>query len=294
MTTTSRIWLILAILTVGDIVWCRALGIRVADWQPFVAITVAVFCIIVVLRRNEIGERTVAMAEWTLLWIVFSVAGALLTYAAAAQGGPLYDAQFAALDAALGFDWSRWHDVVAAHPALWLPFAAAYTSLFPQALFTVCRFSGRDAEARNAELLVNASVALLVTTALFCLFPTLGPCADQPACQDAYIDDLVGLRSGKLPSLDIIVLKGVIAFPSFHAVLAVLFTYAHRRSASFIPVAAFNGLMLLSVPSEGGHYLVDVFGGIAVGGMTILALRVLPARVPALAPAEPAAPARSS
>ena len=50
-------------------------------------------------------------------------------------------------------------------------------------------------------------------------------------------------------------------------------------------MAALNALMLLSIPSEGGHYLVDVLGGIAVGGLAILMTRVLPARAPVLAPA---------
>jgi membrane-associated phospholipid phosphatase len=68
-------------------------------------------------------------------------------------------------------------------------------------------------------------------------------------------------------------------------VLATLFTYAHRHSPTFLPVAAFNALMVLAIPSEGGHYLVDIIGGLAVGGVTILATRVLPARTPALAPA---------
>jgi membrane-associated phospholipid phosphatase len=128
-------------------------------------------------------------------------------------------------------------------------------------------------------------IGLLLTTALFFLFPTLGPCVSVPACHDAYIDDLVGLRHGTLPSLDIMLLKGVIAFPSFHAVLALLFTYAHRGSQLVLPVAAFNALMLLSIPSEGGHYLVDVLGGVAVGGLAILMTRVLPAHVPVWAPA---------
>jgi len=80
-------------------------------------------------------------------------------------------------------------------------------------------------------------------------------------------------------------MKGVIAFPSFHAVLAVLFTYAHRHSATFAPMAALNAVMLVSIPSEGGHYLVDVFGGIAVAIVAILAVRAVPARARALASA---------
>jgi len=213
------------------------------------------------------------------------VAGAVMTYLAAAQDGAVYDARLALLDAQLGFRWSGWLAFVAARPLLKSVFAVAYGSLLPQVLFSVFWFSFRRSAHRNAELLTNATLALLLTTAVFFLFPALGPCVGVPACHDAYIEDLVGLRHGNLPSLDMMLLKGVIAFPSFHAVLATLFTYAHRRSPTFLPIAAFNALMLLAIPSEGGHYLVDIIGGVVVGGVAILATSVLPPRVPALAPA---------
>lgn len=193
---------------------------------------------------------------------------------------PLYDLNLAALDGKPGFDWRGWYDIVAGHPILRLPFAAAYRSLFWQISFSMLWLWWLRWDQRQAELLTNVTVGLLLTTMVFCLFPTLGPCIGMPECQDAYLQDLLGLRNGSLPSIDVM----VIAFPSYHAVLAVLFTYAHRRSASFLPVAVFNLVMLVSIPSEGGHYLVDVIGGIAIGGFTILATRVLPSREPALAP----------
>ena len=208
-----------------------------------------------------------------------------MTYLAAAGGGPLYDSNLAAIDAGLGFDARAWFAIVNAHPLLRLPLTLAYKSLFPQISFSVLWFWLLGWEHRNAELLTNVTVGLLLTTAVFCLYPTLGPCVGVPDFSDAYLQDLIGLRNGSLPSIDVMVLKGVIAFPSFHAVFAVLFTYAHRYSASFPVMAAVNLVMLISIPSEGGHYLVDVAGGLIIGGLAIVATRVLPAREPALAPA---------
>ena len=180
---------------------------------------------------------------------------------------------------------SGWLSYVDNHPLLKFVFVVSYGSLLPQVLFSVWWFSFLRWDQRNAELLTNAMFALLLTTAVFFLLPALGPCVGAPACHDAYVEDLVGLRHGNLPSLDMMLLKGVIAFPSFHAVLAMLFTYAHRRAPTFLPMAVFNGLMLLAIPSEGGHYLVDIIGGVVVGGVAILATSVLPPRVPVLAPA---------
>jgi hypothetical protein len=282
---STRVWLLLGIVSFGDFVWCASLGMGLSHWWPLALVAVALMTLTLACRLTRIGPRLGATAEWILLWLIFSVAGAVMTYLAAAQDGAVYDARLTLLDAELGFRWSGWLAYVENHPLLKFAFAVAYGSLLPQVLFSVWWFSFLRWDQRNAELLTNAMLALLLTAAVFFLVPALGPCVGAPACHDAYVEDLVGLRHGNLPSLDMMLLKGVIAFPSFHAVLAMLFTYAHRRAPTFLPMAGFNGLMLLAIPSEGGHYLVDIIGGIVVGGVAILATSVLPPRVPVLAPA---------
>jgi hypothetical protein len=275
----------LLLLSFGDIVWAAERSITVSDWWPVIVVGAALLGIAIGHRRFGMTPRLAELAEWTLLWIIFSVSGALLTYLAAASGGQLYDADIAAIDAHLGFDARAWFGVVNAHPLLRLPLTLAYNSLTAQIVCSVLWLWLLDWHHRNAELLTNVTVGLLLTTAVFCLYPTLGPCVGVPDFSDAYIQDLIGLRNGSLPSVDVMVLKGVIAFPSFHAVFAVLFTYAHRRSASFPVVAAVNLVMLISIPSEGGHYLIDIAGGLIIGGLAIVAVRFLPSHQPALAPA---------
>jgi hypothetical protein len=282
---STRVWLLMAGLSGCDFLWCAALKIGLSHWWPLALASLALLGLTLGCRLSATAPRIAAIAEWILLWLIFSVAGALLTYLAAAQDGPVYDARLALADAKLGFHWAGWLDFVMAHPSLKLVLAVPYRSLVAQVVLSVLWLSWRRCDDRNAELLINTALALLMTTTVFFLFPTLGPCVGMPACQDAYVEDLVGLRHGSLPSLDLMLLKGVIPFPSFHAVFAILFTYAHRGSRLFVPVAVFNALMLLSIPSEGGHYLVDVLGGVTVGGLAIVMTRVLPARAPGLATA---------
>jgi membrane-associated phospholipid phosphatase len=282
---SARVWLLLAGLSACDVLWCATLRMGLSHWGPMALASLALLGLTLGCRLSGAGPRIAAIAEWILLWLIFSVAGALLTYLAAAQDGPVYDGRLAMADAALGFRFAAWFDFIASYPVIQFAFAVAYRSLPAQIVLSVLWLSWSGRDDRNAELLINTTLALMMTTAVFFIFPTLGPCVDVPACHDAYIEDLVGLRHGTLPSLDIMLLKGVIAFPSFHAVLAVLFTYAHRGSPIFLPVAVLNALMLLSAPSEGGHYLVDVLGGVTVGGLAILMTRALPARAPILAPA---------
>ncbi len=79
-------------------------------------------------RGSGLRRRIGAVAEWGVFRLVFSIAGAILTYLAAARNGPLYDAQLAAADAALGWaalgwaalgcDWTAWYGFVRSHPVL--------------------------------------------------------------------------------------------------------------------------------------------------------------------------------
>jgi hypothetical protein len=69
-------------------------------------------------------------------------------------------------------------------------------------------------------------------------------------------------------------MEGIITWPSFHAVFAVLTPYVHRPPMrTFVPVAAVNVLMLIAIPTNGCHYLVDVLAGLALAFMSIMVVR---------------------
>jgi membrane-associated phospholipid phosphatase len=269
------LWTALAALAVVDLESCHALGLSFANWLPFLSATGAIAALGLVYGLTGRSARIAGMANGVLLWMVFSLLASILTYAAAGLGGSLYDNGLADGDAALGFNWLAWYDFVAGHPMLQLTLWFAYASLLPQILLSVFWFSLAGWEHRNAELLINAALALFLTTLLFHLFPALGPGSGMASFREAYIDELVSLRSGSLPLVNVMHLKGLIAFPSYHAVLAILFAYAYRGSWLFIPVALLNAVMLVSLPSGGGHYFIDVLAGAAVAVVTILATSAL-------------------
>jgi hypothetical protein len=269
------LWTALAALAAVDALACRALGLHFTNWLPFVAAAGAIGAVALIYGLSGRDSRIAGMAQGVLLSMLFSLLGAILTYAAAVQAGPLYDNQLAAADAALGFDWAAWYGFVSAHPPLQWLLALAYMSLLPQILLSVFWFALTEREHRTIELLANFTLAILLTAVLFHLVPALGPCAGVPRFREAYVDQLALLRRGAWPALDLMHLKGVVAFPSFHTVLAVLFAYAHRGTRLFLPLALLNGLMLVSIPSEGGHYLVDAIAGVAIAAIAILGTRAL-------------------
>jgi len=67
-------------------------------------------------------------------------------------------------------------------------------------------------------------------------------------------------------------MQGIVTMPSYHTVMAVLFTYAFRGTGLIgYAIAALNMIMLLSIPPIGGHYLVDMLAG---GTLALAAIAV--------------------
>ena len=86
------------------------------------------------------------------MWLDFVNAGTVLIYLAAACGGPTHDAALAAIDAALGFDWTRWYNFLAPYRDLRFVLWLGYLSLFPQILVSIFWFSCHDLDYFNYEL----------------------------------------------------------------------------------------------------------------------------------------------
>ncbi len=65
-------------------------------------------------------------------------------------------------------------------------------------------------------------------------------------------------------------LRGIVGFPSYHTLQALVLTWYARGLPLFRwPAILVNFAVLLAIPVHGGHHLVDMFGGAAV---TVLAV----------------------
>lgn len=64
---------------------------------------------------------------------------------------------------------------------------------------------------------------------------------------------------------------GLIAFPSFHVVWAILLTYAcKKQKIIFYPLMAYNSILIVSTVFLGWHYATDVIGGFALAAAALL------------------------
>jgi hypothetical protein len=270
-------WLVIAFLVVLDGLGLAHYGMRltlagVASGAGALVVFAAIAAIYRYWRRDE---RIVDLAHCAAQLIALFAAAGTFSYVVTAAGLPLANEAVAAADRALGFDWLSWFGWVEHHPVLRLVLQLAYPSAIAQMVMIACYLCLGGQPERSRELVWTIMLSLLLIVPLSGLLPVesawiyydVGRFFDA-----ASVADFDRLRSGQLHDLDLRQLQGIISFPSFHTTLGLLFTYVVRkRWRILLPVAVLNAVMLVSVPTEGGHFLVDVIAGAAVAAAAIWA-----------------------
>jgi hypothetical protein len=208
-----------------------------------------------------------------------------LTYVAAASNLPMQDANLLAIDRALGLDWPAYVRFVNDHPllAIWLSYGY---SMIRWQLFAVPVVLAAVAHYRRVgEFAFAFGAALIATTIISGLVPAIGvyqeigldPASLKNLHPLAYLEqvrDLPPARDGTLRHLSLLGLAGIVTFPSFHAASAVLYGWAMWPAKWMRPIAVLaNGAMMAATPIDGGHYFVDLFAGIAIAVLAIVAAR---------------------
>ncbi len=222
---------------------------------------------------------------------------AFFSYLTARAGWPLIDEKLIAIDGWLGFDWREHIAWANARPFVSDIFSVGYNSFPLQIMMLLIMLPIRRQFEHVQRFIMIFFFTALAVVLLAAIFPAAGayihynidPARDFPHLHNqgglVHKDVLLGLRDHTLATLSF-PLIGLVTFPSFHAALAVLLSYGALpfRRLRFV-IFVLNIIMLISVPMEGGHYLVDVIAGLIVVGVIIyFAERMVPRATPAITP----------
>jgi membrane-associated phospholipid phosphatase len=228
-------------------------------------------------RGRRGGERAADLAAAAAFFTAIATASAVLTYLGFRAGAPLADARLAAWDAALGFDWPVWEARVAARPGLARVLHLAYAAMAPQLALALFALPLAGMTRRSDEFLLVIGLAMPPTLLLCALLPAEGAGVFFGHAEPAhYLAAQRALRDGSLTDLTLGALQGIVTFPSFHTIAAVALINAARGTPLAFLAWVLNLLMIVSTPTEGWHYLVDVLAGVAIALAAIaLARRML-------------------
>ena len=256
--TMSRLtWIIAGSVALAAAVGAVGSGFTVAG-IPRLAIVVAVLGLAAYHYRRVEPFRLSLSA--LLLTVVFSSGFVTLTYLGARLSPPLVDDWLIRCDRLLGFSTLRpWRDTGAG-----LFLTIAYYSLLVQTAATIAVLGLRNRREPLERFLQQMMVAGLIVLACFLAAPAIGPCAASPAAdQVRYLEHFRELRAGLRTGLSFADAEGLITFPSFHTVWALLLVAACPRPLKAVSVVL-NAAVIVATLTTGWHYLSDVLAGIAV------------------------------
>ncbi|VVT19146.1 conserved membrane hypothetical protein [Sphingomonas sp. EC-HK361] len=260
----------------------RMTGLSVArsTGAPYLAM-IGLIAGVAALRGRLTDARQLRLADLIELLGLFcwvSALGGLGSYAVAAASHGFHDAALANIDSAMGFDWLATYRFFAGHSWLTAVTAPAYRTIFATPLVVIAALTMTGRAERARTFVAVFGVALCVCLFSFYFLPARSALAYHvgmapgymPATGLDHVAIIEALRGGAVHVVDPARIVGLITFPSFHAVCAVLFTWSGWPVARLrMPLLLVNGMMLAATPVEGTHYLIDVIAGLALAAALI-------------------------
>jgi hypothetical protein len=267
-------------------------------WLPFsalsfsagslavIAVIVAVFVLAGPLRYwYEFSAALRHFATEIYILVLFGVVGFVFSYLAIESGWTVRDDSFVAIDHALGFDWRTYTLFVLQNDLLRIASLILYVMTPILVGFALFRFCLKGNFNRGSELVAMVILGGVVCVVISGVVPSAGAAGYFPSdnnfyeghkviFDDSYKKVFFQLRDGAGMEISLLHPVALIAFPSYHACLALLVVLAFWGTGFLgYTILALNLGSLLSMPVQGGHHLSDVLGGLLAGAAVYWAVR---------------------
>jgi len=245
---------IILLLFLVDFIWISFSSLKViySSYLIFKILGVSLFLYLLYLfyTRIRVDTKIGLLFISTLYLITFTAAALILSYLAYTILNPLMDSALSITDSRLGFSFSYFYYWFSKHQAWDTFFTIIYHSLIYQNIFVFVYFGLFGRSIYLQRFLMMYMISIL------------------PDFLQKAMDYFMGLRHG---ILDLTQEHGIIIFPSFHTTLGLiyLYTFRHEKIGLFLFFILLNLLMIFSIPIQGGHYLIDIIGGLYIFLITI-------------------------
>lgn len=260
-----------------DAIWAPLAHFRV-DYESYVELTLLSLMLFggsEFYRSKRPDPRLSAMLFGAGFLCLFSAAASVLNYYLLTVAGGRIDGTLAAIDRALGFNWPAMMIAVAPHTRVTWALFVAYNAALPQIALLLCVLGRKSSYLSIYRFCIAMSVAALICIVTWSVAPSFGaisvygvPAAAshmELALDQNYAQILVNMLAHGPGFISPIDVKGLIGFPSYHAVLALLtIYYTWPLKLLRWPALLLNLLALAATPIQGGHHLIDVLAGIPV------------------------------
>ena len=186
-----------------------------------------------------------------------------------------FDAALQAIDDSIGYSWVGFLLWFEKYPTFGSFLGYLYaTSLFQLALvFLFLSLTKRDRTLYR--MMFTGAISLFITISIWLTVPSFGPAIsfDLPdsVVQSVHLvvtpefqDILLALIENGALTIPPETSVGLVEFPSFHTIMALLVVIYTFRTIVFWPAALLNAFMIPSILGQGAHYVADLLGGAVV------------------------------
>lgn len=274
-------------LLIIDIVWLPFSNLRSDEANIVVMLAILLVFLLSNWRHKFscFSDATVNIATDFFILMVFSCVGFIFSYLVTANGGPIQDELIVAVDTAFGFNWLEYNKFFLQNDFLRLITLLFYTITPILVLFAIVLFSLHQEFEHSREFVVMIMLGGILCVVISGLIPSGGGAGyflPDPSFyrgytifgDSVYKQTFFDLRNGHGVEVSLLIPKGLVAFPSFHACMASLVVLAFwGRWNIFGIMLIVNTCTLLIIPVEGGHHMMDVLSGLIVGLISFFTVR---------------------
>jgi len=267
------------IIVALSVIGCKLTSVHIEISEYLIA-TVAAFAMVAPLPIYWHEKGRVAMRESALVipWeLLFAMVLPFPVLIAARLCLPLQDSILGRIDQALGVNVPTIVALAGRH-RLGAIINGTYPLLQPLALVAALApaLSGKMKHAR--EFLISNVVAFAIGVPLFAVLPAVGPWYYYHlAPNSAQLYCWTQFQLLRSPGSFVFLSQGVgvVCFPSFHVVWAILSASALWAFRPIrVPVGLLSAMIVVSTLTTGWHYFADVLGGIALAMVSIAVARI--------------------
>lgn len=279
LTASQRIALALTVLVITlDGLWLpwSHLSFNPLNWLLLAGLLLAAGMLYYLHGKLRLSLRLFHLLLNALLLLSFSLAGFVLSYLVSSHATTYYDHGLVRIDAALGFDWLAYNALFLQSTLLRALVLVLYllVPLLPALIIIQLVYAARF--ERAAQCVLTIMLSSLACIGIAALLPSGGAVTYyQPdtafyrgftmLINWEYMRTVAALRNEHGVEVKLWQPLAVIAFPSFHACLAVITVlFAQRLGIGGWYLCGLSIAGLLAIPVEGGHHLVDVIAGICI------------------------------
>lgn len=236
-------------------------------------ITGGILAVRIAFSWRRLNERAILLFGSVGLMLLSSLVAGIIAHAGLRLKRPFVDRALQFADWLLMIDTPAWVFAVSRHPVMAHALAAFYNSTVPVVIITAFALSIVGTKDRTWELVYAYSAGIIICSLIFAAFPAIGTFAFAGINPETapglpvsagrfHLKAVEYYRYGSAPVVDIAKFNGVVTFPSFHTIMAIIVAYALRGFGALSYAAAlWSALVIVSTVPIGGHFVIDIIGG---------------------------------